>query len=210
MISAAQTVMIGVAAPMSARFPRPVSLEAHSVTESDTAPTIDFDRLYRDYKRKIFATVQGIVGPSDDVEDVVQVAFLEIHRSLPAFQGKSRLSTWIYRIAVNVALQHLRKRKRRKVFLFFKDDPHELDVLSHDARPRYEDREVVARLYQFLDRLSEKKRLVFVLHELEGRSIEEVSEICEIPGNTVRSRLHAARTELLGRMQRAGLMEVEP
>ena len=75
------------------------------------------------------------------------------------------------------------------------------------GRPRLQERHVLKKLYSLLEKLSEKKRIVFVLHELEGMSPEQVSEIVNVPVNTVRSRLHAARTELTSRMRKAGMLE---
>lgn len=172
---------------------------------------LDFRSLYESYKAKVYGTVHHVVGVSDEVDDIVQSVFLEIHRSLPRYKGQSKLSTWIYRIAVNVALQHIRKRRRRRVFLFFKepDEDRELEQ-SEDEGPRHEQRDLLRRLHKLLDTISEKKRVVFVLHELDGRDVEEVGELLEIPVNTVRSRLHAARVELAEKMKRAGMLEGAP
>ena len=171
------------------------------------ASELNFRTLYRDYRSKVYGTVHHVVGGSDEIDDIVQSVFLEIHRSLPRYKGQAKLSTWIYRISVNVALQYIRKRRRRRVFLFFKEDDHRLEGLSHEMGPRYENRELLQKLHGLMDKLSEKKRVVFTLHELEGLPLEEVADICEIPVNTVRSRLHAARTELLSRMKKAGMLE---
>lgn len=171
------------------------------------AAAIDFTTLYHDYKSKVYGTVTHVVGRTDELDDIVQTVFLEIHRSLPKYRGQSKLSTWIYRISVNVALQYIRKRKRRRVFLFFKDDERQAEGMGHDLRPRYEHRDLMHRVHGLLEKLTEKKRVVFILHEFEGVPLEEVARICDVPLNTVRSRLHAARTELIGRMRRAGMLE---
>ena len=192
---------------VSAQFPRPVVLKEVAAERAEAATRLRFEALYRDYKRKVYATVQHVIGPSDEMDDVVQNAFLEIYRSLPKYQGNSQLSTWIYRITVNVALQHIRKRRRRKVFLFFGDDEREMESQGHDMRPRYEHRDLIAKLYVLLEKISEKKRIVFILHEIDGMPIESVAEVCDAPLNTVRSRLHAARTELTERMRKAGMLE---
>jgi len=171
------------------------------------AVKLDFNTLYRDYKSKVYGTVTHVVGRTDEIDDIVQTVFLEIHRSIPKYKGQSKLSTWIYRIAVNVALQYIRKRKRRKVFLFFKDEERNAEQLAVDLRPRYESRDLMKRLCLHLEKISEKKRVVFVLHELEGLPVDKVAEICDVPVNTVRSRLHAARTEVMGRLRRAKMLE---
>ena len=171
------------------------------------AADIDFASLYAQHKRRVYATVHHIVGYCDEIDDIVQTVFLQIHRSLPRYKGQSKLSTWIYRISVNVSLQYIRKRKRRRVFLRFTSDNNEFERAGNDVRAQYDEREVMKRLYEFLDTLSDKKRTVFVLHELDGLAFEDIAEVCSIPVNTVRSRLHAARSELTIRLRRAGLLE---
>ncbi len=186
------------------QHPEEAALRARRASE------LSFRTLYRDYRSKVYGTVHHVVGGSDEIDGIVQTVFLEIHRSLPRYKGQSKLSTWIYRIAVNVSLQYIRKRKRRRVFLFFKEDDHRMENLAVELGPRYENREVLEKLYTMMDKLSEKKRVVFTLHELEGLPVDEIATICEVPTNTVRSRLHAARTELMRRMEKAGMLEKQP
>ena len=84
-----------------------------------------------------------------------------------------------------------------------------METRSYDTRAQMEERQAVSKLYRVLDRLSDKKRAIFVLHELEGLPVERIAEVCEIPQNTVRSRLLAARLEVTERMRKAGMLEVE-
>jgi len=194
-------------------------VDNHEVGQADPSPRVtasrrvvdasemNFNDLYREHKRRVYGTVHHIVGHCDEIDDIVQTVFLEIHRSLSRYQGQSKLSTWIYRISVNVALQYIRKRKRRRVFLFHTADEPDFERAGDDVGTRYDQREVMKHLYRHLNTLSEKKRTVFVLHELEGLPFEDVAAICQIPVNTVRSRLHAARSELTVRLRRAGLLE---
>ncbi|MBT9557767.1 MAG: RNA polymerase sigma factor [Myxococcales bacterium] len=178
------------------------------VRRDDELRGLDFRRLYESYKHKVYGTIHHVIGPSDEVDDIVQSVFLEIHRSLPRYQGQSKLSTWIYRIAVNVALQHIRKKRRRRVFLFFSPPDPERDCDSAtDTRPGHEQRDLLRKIHGLLDHVSEKKRIVFILHELDGREIDEIADLLDIPLNTVRSRLHAARVELTDRMRRASLVD---
>ncbi len=183
----------------------PEDLASQRVRE---AAALDFRTLYHEYKSKVYGTVTHVVGRTNEIDDIVQNVFLEIHRSLPRYKGNSKLSTWIYRVAVNVALQYIRKKKRRKVFLFFDTEQESRNErLAHDERGRYESRDLMARLEKQLEKLSEKKRVVFVLHELEGLPVDRIAEVCDVPVNTVRSRLHAARTEVMSRMKRQGMLE---
>ena len=186
----------------------PVVLKEVAQERTRAALAEDFNALYARYKRKVFGTVRNVIGPTQELEDIVQSVFLEIHRSLPRYKGTAQLSTWIYRIAVNVSLQHIRKRKRQRVFLFLTERQSRTDgEQSHDPRGQLLERERVKTLYRLLDKLAEKKRTTFVLYEMQGMSIEEIAAISDVPVNTVRSRLIAARAELSRYMAKAGLLE---
>ena len=156
-----------------------------------------FRELYRTHRPHVARLVQRILGPDTEVEDVIQEAFIQIHRSLPSFQGSSLLSTWIHRVAVNVALQHIRRRKRlRSGPVTTMADPPEPS--SGDPAPE-EDvlwRDRMRKLYAALDTLSPKKRTVFVLHEIEGMSAEDIAKTMRAPLITVRTRLFYARKAL--------------
>ncbi|MGM0575640.1 MAG: RNA polymerase sigma factor [Myxococcota bacterium] len=175
--------------------------------ESPAATDVpDFDTVYRDQRGRVLGAVRTILGPSDEVEDVVQLAFLEVHRCLPRFEGRSRLGTWVYRIAVNVALQHLRKKKRKRWLLLGMTGEEAGRLRARtDQASRLEDREILAEVYRAADRLSEKKRTVWVLHELEGLSPQDIGEVLDVPKNTVRSRLLAARRELMAELEQRGV-----
>jgi RNA polymerase sigma-70 factor (ECF subfamily) len=164
---------------------------------------VDFDIIYREHRGRVLATVRGVMGRSDEIDDVVQLVFIEIHRCLPKFEGRSKLSTWVYRIAVNVALQHLRKRKRKR-WLMLGATGEEDGRYASGINPvrRYEDRELLEAVYVSVDKLSAKKRAVWVLHELQGLDPTEIGEALEIPMNTVRSRLLAARREMMADLAR--------
>ena len=175
---------------------------------AERAAELDFNTLYREQKGRVLGAVRSILGPSDEVEDVVQLAFLEIHRCLHRFEGRSQLGTWVYRIAMNVALQHLRKRKRKRwLMLGATGDEHARRPEPTSTTGRIEDRQVLQRIYEALETLSEKKRTVWILHELEGKDPHEISAILGIPMNTARSRLLAARADLMDELGRRGVLK---
>lgn len=181
-----------------------------SGADTDEAPALaglpGFDTVYREQRGRVLGAVRAIIGPSDEVDDVVQLAFIEIHRCLDRFEGRSRLSTWCYRIAINVALQHLRKRRRKRWLMLGVTGEEAAEVAGpvHSTR-RLEDREILEKVYRAVDTLSEKKRVVWVLHELEGQDPTEIAELLGIPMNTVRSRLLAARRDLMDELARMGV-----
>ena len=150
-------------------------------------------QLYRQYRVEVVRNLHRMLGPGRvDLEDVLQEVFIEVFRSIPRFRGDSKLSTWLYRICVNVALQRLRKRKRLNEV-----QPDEHHEVRDEATPQraYESREQMQAVYRILDTLAPKKRVVFVLHEIEGREPKEIAEIVGAPVLTVRTRLHYARKE---------------
>ena len=167
------------------------------MSEVEEQPT--FDEIYKAHMPRVIGAIRGVLGPCDEIEDVVQTAFIEIFRSLESFEGRSKLSTWIHRVAVNVAYQHIRQKQRnRRVVLDNSPDQALFTRLqSQDQLRLVEDRETIKRVFGILDQVSKKKRLVWILRELFGLSREEVAEFLDIPVNTVRSRLLAARRELL-------------
>ncbi|MDP6946359.1 MAG: RNA polymerase sigma factor, partial [Myxococcota bacterium] len=190
--------------PLSVACPTVDELPAVAETQATSS---DFDALYREQRGRVLATVRSVLGPSDEIDDVVQLVFIEVHRSLDRFQGRSKLSTWIYRIAVNVALQHIRRKKRRRWLLLGPTgDEADRRPCATNSERRLEDRELLERVYAAAERLSEKKRAVWVLHELKGLGPPEIAEILEIPVNTVRSRLLAARREISTWLERDGVL----
>lgn len=144
-----------------------------------------------------------MLGPTADLDDVVQEVWLQVHRSVKDFRRQARFSTWLYRVTVNVVLMHRRAARSRPAFV---DAPETYVAKDRDPLPD----EQVARnarvraLERLLERLSEKKRTVFVLHELEGIAPIEIAKIVGAPVLTVRTRLFYARREL------AELMREEP
>jgi len=168
---------------------------------------IVFERIYRQQRGRVLSVVRAVLGPhhGGETEDVVQMTFIEVHRALAGFQGRARLTTWIHRIAVNVALQHLRRiRRRRWLTLYPSSEDPALEPQSVHPIDLMEDREALRHVYAAADRIKEKKRLVWALHEIQGKPLQEISEILEVPLNTVRSRLVAAKREIRASLARKG------
>ena len=155
-----------------------------------------FREVFRNHRADVARLVLRMTSRPGDLEDLVQEVFLQVYRSIKDFRGQSRFSTWLYRLTVNVVLMQRRAARSRPVLQAASDDSFGADVreLPDDqlARTRR-----VAAFYRLLDRLSDKKRAVFVLHELEGLSPSEVAKVVSAPVLTVRTRLFYARRELL-------------
>lgn len=155
-----------------------------------------FRELFRKHQLDVARLAQRMLGRTTDLEDIVQEVFLQVHRSIRDFRHGARFSTWLYRVTVNVVLMHRRAAKSRPVF---GEAPESLVAVDHrpHADEQLERQRRVQAFHRLLDRLSEKKRLVFVLHELEGLSPVEIASIVGSPVLTVRTRLFYARRELL-------------
>lgn len=150
--------------------------------------------LYDRYAPAVFRFVAAMGVPGDEREDIAQDVFINVYRSLAQFRGEAQLSTWIYRIAARHAGRLGKKRKLREILgtLIQKEMPA--------APPPVDPAERAAHLLlldSLLARLHPKKRTVFVLFEIEGLKIDEIARTLECPENTVWSRLHHARAEIL-------------
>lgn len=160
-----------------------------------------FEEFYYAYVDRVHRHLYSIVGPDSDLDDLVQQTFVHVHQRIHTFRGESSVTTWLHRVTVNVALDHLRRRRR-----WFRLDSVR-EQLPSPAEPEQPD-ETADRshklrvLHQVLDRLKPKKRLVFVLYEIEGHTLEEIAELVDSSVNTVAARLRAARLEVRQAMER--------
>ena len=158
------------------------------------------DELYHRFRRQVAANLYRVLGDRTDLDDLVQEVFVIAFRGLERFRGDARLSTWLYRICVNVALGRIRSKKRRPPPLGLRDlDTAALDP-SLTERPETPERSLErqrdqARVYQALEQLAPKKRLVLYLHEIEGRDLKEIAYLVDSNPVTVRTRLFYARRE---------------
>jgi RNA polymerase sigma-70 factor (ECF subfamily) len=168
------------------------------ISECLQGRTEAFGELVRRYQDRLYNAVFRFLESGEDAQDVVQETFLSAYQALAGFKGSSRFFTWLYRIAMNHAVDL--KRKRR-VLLRFEADQHEdtqpLDQ-SEFSRPQQaaEKGEESELLRQALQKLSPEHRMVLILKDIEGLRYEEMAEALEVPIGTIRSRLHRARLEL--------------
>ncbi len=155
-----------------------------------------FHEIFRDYKEVVARIVHRVMGPSHEIEDVVQDVFIHVFRSIGSFRGDAKFTTWLYRLTANVTKMHLRKKRSRPRFadVPVPEGRESRPVETPDAVAERNER--VVALYRLVDKLSEKKRAVLVLHDFEGLPAKEIAEIVEAPVLTVRTRLFYARKEL--------------
>lgn len=152
--------------------------------------------LFRREFGRVNATIYRILGPTREVDDLVQETFIAVFRGLAKFRGEARLATWIDRIAVRVALDHVRTRKAATVPLGVIGD--ELtDGSIPDAQAHA--RDGLRRLYAALAQLSPEARTAFALYAIDGRSISEVARLVGTTVVTAKVRIWRARRELMKR-----------
>ena len=166
-----------------------------------------FRELVERYQRRVIAVVTGMLHDSEAALEVTQEAFIRAYKSLPRFRGQASFYTWIYRIAVNLAIDYQRREWRKPIV-----DTHRLHALDgpgEDAVDRARDEdpmrdpfeatkdaELRGRLQEAVSQLTPDHRAVILLRELDGLSYEEISEIMQCSKGTVMSRLHYARKKL--------------
>jgi RNA polymerase sigma-70 factor (ECF subfamily) len=156
-----------------------------------------FRALFLAHRGQVARLLARLV-PQHEVEDVAQEVFLQVYRSLDAFRGEARFSTWLYRLTLNVARMHLRRqRSRPRLAPMGADEAGKLEQPTHET-PAHdaERRERMAALDRLLGRLSDKKREALVLHDFQGVSAEDIAKIVGAPVMTVRTRVFYARKEL--------------
>jgi RNA polymerase sigma-70 factor (ECF subfamily) len=158
-----------------------------------------FGELVNRYQTRLYNAAIRLVGNPEDAADVVQDAFLNAYQSLRTFKGDAEFYTWLYRIAINTAISHKRK-KRATVSLdaagpeggIDPDDPSEY-IKPGVALERSEEG---VQLQSAMTRLSHEHKEVLVLKDIEGMKYEDIAELLGVPIGTIRSRLHRARLEL--------------
>src|SRR4051812_25883668 len=155
-----------------------------------------FRQLFAGHRHEVARLVFRMTGPRADLEDIVQEVFLQVHRSLKDFRGQAKFSTWLHRVTVNVVLMHRRSARSRPVLT--EEAPGDLVADTSQTLPDEdaERRERMRAFQRVLARLADKKRVVFVLHELEGMSPAEIADVVGAPVLTVRTRLFYARREI--------------
>ncbi len=153
-------------------------------------------QLYERFGQKVYGHMVRMAGP-DDAADLTQQVFLQVFQSIRQFAAQARFDTWLYRVATNEALQHLRRRKRRPT-TSLPDEPL-------DERPNRSDNfELRELLDRALARLDDQLRSLFLLREVEALSYHQISEVLGIPEGTVGSRLNRARNELRQHLTASG------
>ena len=168
-----------------------------------------FDRLIGKYRERVYGIVYNMTSNREDAADLTQDAFIKAFQSIHRFGGQSSFFTWLYRIAVNSTLSHLRKARLRSFFSLERIDSEEpvskeivaaLTDKTGVDRDAYV-RELQEKLNDAMQKLSIKHRTVVTLFEIDGLGHQEIAEVMNCSVGTVRSRLHYAKQLLQSELQ---------
>lgn len=154
-----------------------------------------FDELYRRYIDLVWGRLGRLIGPDVEREDLVQQIFLEVFRDLARFRAEATFRTFLYRVVVNTACDHLKRRGRRARAV----PVEEIEALvDHAASPeaRAVERDRLVFTLGLLDRIKPKKRIAFLLRAVEGLSLEEIAEQCQVTPAAAAQRVRHAHREL--------------
>jgi RNA polymerase sigma-70 factor (ECF subfamily) len=156
------------------------------------------------FQERITSVVAGMLRDRDAVDDVVQETFVKAYYRIGSFQGDSGLYTWLYRVAVNLAKDHVKRHKRRPALPLDAAGPQEASLPAAETPPleRVEQRERRLAVREAIAALPPKFRSVLVLREIEGLRYEQIAKILDISQGTVESRLFRARRRLVARLSR--------
>lgn len=156
--------------------------------------------LYKAYAPKIGALVKSYLG-TDDIDDVIQEVFVRIYKNIKKFRGDSKLSTWIYRITVNVCNNVYKKLKNKglSVDLMESNDEEEYTYqfsTDEDVRKNVTDEILYEKLRKVLDTLNPEDRAILFMKEIDGLTYEEIGTILKRPEGTIKSRLHYIKEKI--------------
>lgn len=178
--------------------------QSFSLPDLQAGDKAEFARVVEAHSEKIYRLALKMLGNEQDAEDILQETFIKAYRNLEDFKGRSKISTWLYRIATNEALMLIRARKEKTTSLQkeqLSDDGQvysSLKLVDWCCLPEQEllSSEAIAYLDRAVDQLPEGMRAAFVLRDIEGLSTRETAQVLEISESAAKTRLSRARLRL--------------
>jgi RNA polymerase sigma-70 factor (ECF subfamily) len=184
------------------------SEEADLVRRVQARDEIAFREIVERYQNKVFSIIYGILRNHNDAEDIAQQVFAKIYFSIGNFDFRSSLLTWIYKITVNECYDYLRKKRVRKL-VYESDFSEEDSLLMENSEPASDHKPAVDTtlerrdyLMKLLSKVSEEDRMLILLKEVEGHSVEELAEMTGLNENTIKVKLFRTRQKLIKAAQR--------
>ena len=167
-----------------------------------------FTKLVDEWQKMVYNTALGIVQNADDADDITQEVFIQVYQSVSSFKGESKFSTWLYRITVSKALDHEKKRTRKKRFGFMqrfsggaRDESLHPVEFDHPG-VKMEKKERARELFEALKKIPDKQRIAFTLHKIEGQRHDEVAEIMNTTVYAVEALMSRAKINLRKELQK--------
>ncbi|HMD84151.1 MAG TPA: sigma-70 family RNA polymerase sigma factor [Terriglobia bacterium] len=178
--------------------------ERSLIRRAQEGDRVAFDRLIRLYDQNVLRLALQVVGSPEEARDLYQEAFLKVYRSIRNFRSEAKFSTWLYRVVMNVCLDHLRRQNTRKEVAvpapqegepeFFQTVPEERPTL--DPERATHSKEIGRRIQVALERLNPRERMVFELKHYQGLKLRAIGEICKTSEQTVKNCLFRATQKL--------------
>lgn len=160
-------------------------------------------QLVDGYKNRVYNTILGMVQNAQDAEELAQDVFVKAIQTIDRFKGDSKIGTWLYRIAINASLDHIKKRKTKKRFAFLvslsggtEDNPAPNPPDFVHPGLQLENKEMARNLFKAINQLAEKQKTALVLNKIEGLSYEQTAQVMETTISSVESLLFRARQNL--------------
>ena len=177
-----------------------------------------FEDLVLEYQKQVYHITLKMTGNEEDAFDLSQETFLKAFRALPTFRGEAGFGSWLYRMAANLCIDFLRKKKRQGAGQIISLDagededrrPPELPDLRYEPQSALEKKELREKVQAGLKKLPDEQRLILVLRDVEGFSYQEISDALKIELGTVKSRIYRARAHLARLLTEDGNFLKEP
>ncbi|STQ90930.1 RNA polymerase RpoE-like sigma-24 subunit [Iodobacter fluviatilis] len=167
-----------------------------------------FELLVVKYQRRVARLLSRLIRDQSEIEDVSQESFIKAYRALPSFRGESAFYTWLYRIAINTAKNHLATLGRRPQLasLYEDEEGESLDAAAqipdyHTPETELSNRQIVSTVNAVVDELPSELRTAITLREMDGLSYEDIAAVMNCPIGTVRSRIFRAREAIANKLR---------
>ncbi len=161
-----------------------------------------FKKLLDEYENMVYNTALGIVQNEDDADDITQDVFIQVYNSVSSFKSESKFSTWLYRIVISKALDHVKKKKRKKRFAFVQslfgtagEEVIHPEEFNHPGVVM-ENKERAAELFKAMMQLPDNQRIAFTLHKLETQKYQDIAVIMKLSLTAVESLIARAKGNL--------------
>jgi RNA polymerase sigma-70 factor (ECF subfamily) len=161
-----------------------------------------FKRLVDEWQDMVYNTALGIVQKEEDADDITQDVFIQVYQSVSSFKGESKFSTWLYRIVISKALDHVKKKKRKKRFAFVQSifgNYAEEDIYPEEFNHPgvlMENKERAAELFKAMQQLPDNQRIAFTLHKLEAQKHQDIAAIMNLSVTATESLIARAKGNL--------------